>query len=100
MIDEYWLSPIEEYNGILYKLDDLFAPFENGVNGGKARQAYSLLKNNAEYIREHCNNTVITATNKDSPQGIIISTIANYLGMKSIVAYGYNYDKEKLLKTC
>jgi len=93
-----WLSPIQEYNKVLYKRDDLFSPFDNGVNGGKARQAISLLTNNLKYIQKECNNTVITATNIDSPQGIIISTVANSLGIKSIVAFGYHWGKDKLIK--
>jgi len=98
LIDVNWISPIEEYD-ILYKRDDLFSPFENGVNGGKARQAISLIYNNLDHIRENCNNTIITATNIDSPQGIIISTVAKHFGVRSKVAFGYvGRDKDKLCK--
>jgi 1-aminocyclopropane-1-carboxylate deaminase/D-cysteine desulfhydrase-like pyridoxal-dependent ACC family enzyme len=93
-----WISPIEEYDNVLYKRDDLFSPFDNGVNGGKARQAISLLTNNLKYIQDVCDNTVITATNIDSPQGIIISTVANSLNIKSIVAFGYHWGRDKLIE--
>ena len=96
-IDVNWLSPVEEYDGVLYKRDDLFSPFGNGVNGGKARQATSLINNNLKFIQEKCSNTIITATNVDSPQGTIISTVSNWFGIRSIVAFGYSWgDVDKL----
>ena len=38
------LTPVEEYDGLLYKRDDLFLPFgKYGTSGGKVRQALSLI---------------------------------------------------------
>ena len=97
-IDINWLSPVQEHNGLLYKRDDLFSPFDNGVNGGKARQAISLIKNNLKHIQENCNSTIITATSITSPQGIIISTVANHFNLKSIVSFGYHWGFDRLLE--
>jgi len=98
-IDENWVSPIEEYDGVLYKRDDLFAPFKNGVNGGKARQTVSLIKLNLNKIKNECNNTVITATNVDSPQGVIISTVASHYGIRPIIAFGSAKGDPEVLKS-
>ena len=39
------LTPVEEYDGIFYKRDDLYAPYgENFVTGGKIRQCRDLIK--------------------------------------------------------
>jgi len=91
------LTPVEEYDGIFYKRDDLFSPFDNGVNGGKARQAIALIEKNLKYIQEECNNTIITATNVQSPQGLIISTVGKHFGCKVIVGFGYYWGKDKLI---
>ena len=37
------LTPVEEYNGIYYKRDDLYCPWGD-VNGGKVRQAKKLFE--------------------------------------------------------
>lgn len=83
------LTPIEEYNGILFKRDDLFQPFDDiPLSGGKVRQAIYLLKNQKDKIKKGYNNTVITATSVQSPQGIIISRVAKEYGMDSILVFG------------
>ncbi len=46
------LTPIEEYDGVLYKRDDLFRPFpDEELNGGKVRQAINLIYQNLDLIR-------------------------------------------------
>lgn len=110
IIDRLVTTPVEEHNGILYKRDDLFMPFNNGVNGGKARQALYLIDNNLKHIQDNCNNTIITTTSLKSPQGLIIATVANHFGCKSITGYGSTskkhtdvvianlYEKHKLIQ--
>ena len=98
-LDEYWLSPIEEHEGVLYKRDDLFQPFgAESVNGGKVRQAISLMRMNLKTIREKYNNNVITATSLHSPQGLIIGTVAKYFGINAVIGYGYMSNEETFYK--
>lgn len=83
------LTPIEEYDGILFKRDDLFQPFDDiPLSGGKVRQAICLLQNQKDKIKKGYNNTVITGTSVQSPQGIIVSRVAKEFGMNSILVFG------------
>jgi len=83
------LTPIQEYNNVLYKRDDLFRPFPNEMlNGGKVRQAINLIHHNLELIRSDYHNTIATTSQKDSPQGLIISRIARAYHLDCFVAYG------------
>lgn len=92
------LTPIEEYNGIYFKRDDLFQPFDDiPLSGGKVRQAMKLIENNLDKIQKDYNNTVITGTSVNSPQGIIISRVAKEYGVKSIIVFG-NTNMENLKK--
>ena len=55
------LTPVEEYNGIFFKRDDLYAPYgEDFVTGGKIRQCRDLIKANLDYINEECGGTIST----------------------------------------
>lgn len=56
--------------------------------GGKLRQAFALLENNKQQIKNKYNNTVVTATSVHSPQGLIISKVAKYNNMKCHVFIG------------
>jgi hypothetical protein len=83
------LTPIEEYNGVLYKRDDLFRPFQEDVlNGGKVRQAIKLIHKNLELIKSEYHSTVATTCQKDSPQGLIISRVAKAFDLGCFVGYG------------
>lgn len=83
------LTPIEEYDGVYYKRDDLFHPFSNEMlNGGKVRQAINLIHYNLNLIRSRYNNTVATTCQKNSPQGLIISRIVREYDLNCFVAYG------------
>ena len=83
------LTPVEEYKGIYFKRDDLFQPFDDiPLSGGKVRQALCLLQNQKERIQKAYNNTVISGTSVQSPQGIIIARAAKELGMNSILVFG------------
>lgn len=71
------LTPVEWYNGIAYKRDDLFLPFADiDLNGGKVRQALKLVGANLPAIRRRHNGTLLTATGVHSPQGLIIARVA------------------------
>lgn len=92
------LTAVEEHKGILYKRDDLFMPFDDiMINGGKVRQAISLIANNINHIKKECNSTISTASSVESPQGIIIGRVAKEFGLKSILAVGGGTDAEKLI---
>ena len=91
------LTPIEEYDGIFYKRDDLFRPFPGeALNGGKLRQAINLISHNLDLIRSDYNGKVATTGSVDSPQGLIISRVALYYNLKCFVAYG-NIGDEALI---
>lgn len=93
------LTPIEEYNNILFKRDDKYIPFSDiPINGGKVRQALSLILENLENIKTKFNGTVATATSVHSPQGIIISRIAKEFGLKSIIGIGNHSNLETVCK--
>ena len=94
MID---LTPVEEYNGIFYKRDDKYAPYENFITGGKIRQCRDLVEKNLDYIHEKCNSTISTAASVHSPQSPIVSRVAKEFGLKSIIGFG-NTTVEKALK--
>lgn len=81
------LTPIEKYDGYLIKRDDLFSL--NGVRGGKVRQCLKLVYDNLDYIKNECNNTIITAAGLPSPQSTIVSSIGYYFGLNSIVSVPY-----------
>lgn len=101
------LTPVELHNGVYYKRDDLFQPYDDiPINGGKVRQCIALVENNLEHIKRDCNNTIATASSIESPQGIIIARVAKEYGLKSILAVGGGTDadklvaKHKLLRAC
>jgi 1-aminocyclopropane-1-carboxylate deaminase/D-cysteine desulfhydrase-like pyridoxal-dependent ACC family enzyme len=83
------LTPVENHNGMYFKRDDLFQPFEDiPLSGGKVRQCLSLLSLKYDHIKENCNNMVVTGTGVTSPQGIIVTKCANYFDMNSIIYVG------------
>lgn len=88
-MDYLKLTPVIKYDNVYVKRDDLFKPFEDiPLNGGKLRQAFALLENNKQIIKEKYNNTVVTATSIHSPQGLIISKVAKYNNMNCYVFVG------------
>lgn len=83
------LTPIEKYNNIYFKRDDKFIPFlDLPINGGKVRQAISLIYNNFDYIKRFHNSTVGTTSSVHSPQGLIITKVAKEFGLKTILIIG------------
>ena len=83
------ITPVEEYNGVYYKRDDLFRPFDpEPLNGGKVRQCLTLIKSNLENIKINHNNTVATVTSVNSPQGIIVSRVCYEFGIRCIIGVG------------
>mgnify|MGYP003653206367 FL=1 len=91
------LTPVDEYNGIFYKRDDFYAPYENFITGGKIRQCRDLVEKNLDYIHDKCNSTISTAAPIHSPQSPIVSRVAQEFGLKSIIGFG-NTTIEKALK--
>jgi cysteine synthase len=87
-------TPIEEYDGILYKRDDLFQPFGmHGTNGGKVRQAISLIKTNLENIKENFGGTIVTHTQVHSTTGTILAQVCKFYGLKCIICVGGSSSK-------
>lgn len=92
------LTPVENHDGMYFKRDDLFKPFQDiPLSGGKVRQCLSLLALKYDYIKENCNNSVVTGTGMTSPQGIIVTKCANYFEMKSCIFIG-NTKPESIRK--
>jgi len=80
------ITPIEAYQSILLKRDDLFKSGE--VNGGKLRQAIYLIKNNLPLIKEKFASSVICSCSIKSPQSAIISEVCKNYGLTcNIVTY-------------
>ncbi len=87
------LTPVEQHGDMLFKRDDLFRPFKDmPLNGGKARQALSLVHNNLKLIRSKHDGIIATCSSVHSPQGIIIARIAKEFGLKAFLGIG-NLDK-------
>tara|TARA_B100000029_G_scaffold482937_1_gene533611 strand:- start:5 stop:841 length:837 start_codon:yes stop_codon:yes gene_type:complete len=92
------LTPVEEYNGVLYKRDDLYAPYGSDfVTGGKIRQCRDLIETNLDYIKSKCDSTISTAASIHSPQAVIVSRVAQEYGLDSIIGFG-NTSIEGALK--
>lgn len=84
IIDE--LTPVEHHGDMLFKRDDLFRPFKDmPLNGGKVRQALSLIHNNLKLIRSKHDGIIATCSSVHSPQGIIVARIAKEFGLKAIL---------------
>ena len=94
----YDITPVEEYNGIIYKRDDKYLPFDDvPISGGKVRQAACLMLNNYDTIKNECNGLVATGTSVNSPQGIVVSRTAKEFGFDCLVVFGAT-KKETLMR--
>ena len=83
------LTPVEEFDGIKYKRDDLYAPYgEDFITGGKIRQCRDLVETNLDYIKEKCDSTIATAASIASPQSPIVARVAFEFGLNSIIGFG------------
>ena len=78
------ITPVEKVNGIYFKRDDLFKPFEGSVNGGKLRQCLMLIDKNKNKIQ----NGIITTSSILSPQQAIIAQVAKHHGVRCTILYG------------
>ena len=100
------ITPVEQFNNVFYKRDDLYAPFGiDHVNGGKVRQAVQLFDEIYDDIRDNHNGGVVTASSVHSPQSAIIAKVAQEHGFKCVVAVGgtkpetlYNHHIMRLTK--
>lgn len=87
--DPNFISPVQELGGVFYKRDDLFQPFgPNGLNGGKCRQTFALIRDNFNYIRQALNSTLITTSSVYSTTGAILAAYGKRLDFRVIVAVG------------
>lgn len=90
-------TPVEQYGNIYLKRQDLYEPYEDiRLTGSKVAQCRSLIKSKLTYIREKCNNTVITATSGHSPQGLIVSRVAAEFGCKCKLVLGGTSEKNAM----
>ncbi len=88
-LDINFVSPVQEQGGVFYKRDDLFVPFGlGGVNGGKCRQTFHLIRQNWDYLQQAFNGQLITTSSVYSTSGVILAAYAHRLGLKSILAVG------------
>jgi 1-aminocyclopropane-1-carboxylate deaminase/D-cysteine desulfhydrase-like pyridoxal-dependent ACC family enzyme len=93
------LTPIQEYDDILFKRDDLFVPFLNSsVNGSKLRQCIKLIDKLKDDIRKNYNNKLATSCNLKSPQGYIVAIVAKEFGMKSFIGYSNTKNLDDVVK--
>ncbi len=83
------LTPVEEHNGVLFKRDDLYAPYgKHWITGGKIRQCRHLIETNLDHIKSDCGGTIATASSIASPQAPIVAMVAKEFNLKSIIGYG------------
>jgi len=79
------LTPVEKYDGLLYKRDDLFLPFgKYGTSGGKVRQALSLIGENVDNIIKNHKSTIVTHTQVHSTTGTILTRVCKHYNLKCI----------------
>ena len=82
------LTPVEEHNGILYKRDDLYIPFDDiPLSGNKLRQSIKLIEKLKLDIKQNYNNKIATTCNIKSPQGLIVARVAKEYGISCMVGY-------------
>ena len=88
-LDFNFVSPVQEQGGVFYKRDDLFAPFgPGGLNGGKCRQTFHLIKNNWDHLIQTFGGRLITTSSVYSTSGAILAAYAHRFHIKSILAVG------------
>lgn len=77
------LTPVERRDGLWFKRDDLFLPFQDhqALNGGKLRQVIDILQ------RSNCGG-VITAATIHSPQIPLVAGAAQNLRLPCVVVTG------------
>jgi 1-aminocyclopropane-1-carboxylate deaminase/D-cysteine desulfhydrase-like pyridoxal-dependent ACC family enzyme len=100
MVNVHKLTPVEEHNGVYFKRDDLFQPFNDiEVNGGKLRQCLVLLDQAREEIKISCGNIVGTTSSVHSPQLAIVARSAIYNGMQPVIGMGTISSLDRLKAT-
>lgn len=97
------VTPVEELHGDsqfqYLKRDDHFRPFQDlPLSGGKVRQAALLVENNLDKIRSELDNNIWTATSVMSPQGVIVSRIAEEYGVNSKLFIGSGCSAQSISK--
>jgi len=92
------VTPVQEFNGIFWKRDDLFKPYGDfHVNGGKVRQAIMVFRAMMDDLKGgKYANGVVTAASVYSPQSANIAKVALHYGVKCISCVG-GTTPEKLL---
>lgn len=89
----HYLTPVQRVNGMLFKREDLYAPFGTGeVNGGKLRQCMLLVN---KIHRDY--EGLVTCCSIHSPQAPITAATAKAFGMQCQILYG-GTKPETLLK--
>ena len=92
------LTPVENHRGMLFKREDLYAPYgEDFITGGKIRQCRDLVETNLDHIVTDCDSTIATAASIQSPQAPIVAKVAQEFGLKSLIGFG-NTTVENALK--
>lgn len=92
------LTPIQEYNNILFKRDDNYLPFEDTlVSGCKVRQVIASLYRNYDYIKNKCGGKIIAGTSVTSTYGITITRVAREFGFKSTILMAKNSKHNSIM---
>ncbi|TAL67466.1 MAG: pyridoxal-phosphate dependent enzyme [Bacteroidetes bacterium] len=87
------LTPVEEYDGILYKRDDLYLPYEdyNELGGGKVRQM-QLLYESMKSKNEKITGLITNPVSLSSPQSAIVAKIAKDNNVPCMICIGGKID--------
>lgn len=101
------LTPVEKYNSIWFKREDLYNPFPSlGITGSKIRQCLALIKENKKKIIDDFDSCIATAASVHSPQSVIVAQIAKKYKFQCIIGYGGSLSvqeaiqRHRTLNTC
>lgn len=88
-MDINFVSPVQEQEGVFYKRDDLFVPFgPGGLNGGKCRQTFHLIKYSIHLLTTKFDRKMITTSSVYSTSGAILAAYGHLLEFEAILAVG------------
>ena len=92
------LTPVQKYNGIYFKRDDLYMPYDDlPISGSKVRQHQGIIDSNYWYIKDNCDNKVYSALFLSSCQSAVIARVCREYGVNVTIFHG-GTTKESIMK--
>lgn len=83
------LTPVDNIDGMWFKRDDLYQPFDDiPLNGDKIKQCNRVVSALADEINDKYDGRVFSAGGMHSPQGIIITRCCKEYGLDPTMFYG------------